>query len=137
MYKAIPHLVMVSLGLHVTSVIERRETVVFEEPIYCKLLERELAPGVCVGTRMIIEVRSEEGVTATATIEPRLFRPGEVEHTLWEVDGLPFSRIRVERENQAHYTASSLFNRVRDVIAAPPGIMTVAQMGLMRNTALE
>jgi hypothetical protein len=104
MYAAIPHLVLVSLGLTVTDVTERVEPVVFDEPIHCDLLDREIPPGQCVGTRMIIKIHTAENVTASARIEPRLFRPGEVEHTLWEVEGRPVTRIQVERDDQARTT---------------------------------
>lgn len=136
-YKTVPYQVMVALGFTVSCVSERCEPVLFDAPIYCELLERNIDPGTCVGTRLIIEVETTQGVTASAQIEPRLFLPGEVEHTYWEVDGKPASRIRVERDDQAHYSASSLFNRVRDVIAAPAGIMAVSQLGMLKHTALE
>lgn len=134
-YKTIPWQVMAALGYDVTQVSERREPVLFDTPIYCELLERELEPGVCAGTRLIIELETAQGVSVSARIEPRLLRPGEVEHTLWEIDGKPVSRIRVERDDQAHYSASSLFNRIPDVIGAPPGIMPVSKLGMLRHTA--
>ena len=53
----------------------------------------------------------------------------------WEVDGMPHTRVRVERDDSAHATASNLFNRSPDVIAAPPGIVLVSQLGPMKHTA--
>jgi 2,4-diaminopentanoate dehydrogenase len=137
LYKSIPHHVLVALGYTVTDARERREPVVFDEPIHCRLLDRRLDPGVVVGTRVIAEVDTAEGVMATADVALRLFREGEVEHMTWAVEGLPVSRVTVEREDSGHATASSMFNRIRDVIAAPPGIVPVSQLGPMRHTALE
>ena len=64
-----------------------------------------------------------------------LYIEGEVEHMMWEIDGMPSSKITVERGNSTHATASPLFNRIPDVIAAPPGIQLVYQLGPMRHTA--
>jgi hypothetical protein len=137
LYRSIPHHVLVALGYTVTDACERREPIVFDEPIYCRLLDRMLEPGVVVGTRVIAEVDTAEGPTATADIALRLFRDGDVEHMAWAVDGLPGSRVTVERDDSGHATASSVFNRIRDVIAAPPGIALVSQLGPMKHTALE
>ena len=54
----------------------------------------------------------------------------------WSVDGLPHTRVRTEREDSAHATAACLFNRIPDVIAAPPGIVLISQMGPLKPTAL-
>jgi 4-hydroxy-tetrahydrodipicolinate reductase len=55
----------------------------------------------------------------------------------WEVNGLPRTRVRVEREDSAHATGANLFNRIPDVIAAKPGIVVVSQMGPLKTTALN
>ena len=135
MYKTIAQHVLTALGYTVTSVTERIEPVVLDHPIACRLLERDVPAGTCVGTRIVTESRTAEGVTAHAHIELRLFEPGEVEHMLWEVDGKPRARIRTERDDSSHFTCSSLFNRIPDVIAAPPGIQELYKLGPMRPTA--
>jgi len=71
-------------------------------------------------------------VIATLRAEMRLFLPGEVEHTYWEVDGLPRTRMRVERDDSADATAGSLFNRIPDIVAAPPGIVPVSRLGPLK-----
>lgn len=136
MYKTIPMHVLTGLGYTVNEVTERLEPVVFDHPIHCALLKRDLPAGTCVGTRIVTVSRTAEGVTADAHIELRLFREGEIEHMLWEVDGLPHTRVRTEREDSSHYTCSSLFNRIPDVIAAPAGIQELYKLGPLRHTAL-
>jgi 4-hydroxy-tetrahydrodipicolinate reductase len=101
-------------------------------------LGRELESGLCAGMRSVITTTTEEGVTATVHSEARvLFREGECEHMMWAVDGKPSAKITVEREDSSHMTAASVFNRIRDVIAAPPGIQLVTQLGPMKHSALE
>jgi len=137
MYKTILHQVLDALGYTVTGVRERREPVLFAEPVYSKVLEQELAAGICVGTRFIAEAETAQGVTASAHIELRLFREGDVEHMMWAVEGKPSARITVERDDSVHMSAASLFNRVRDVMAAPAGIQVVSRLGPLHHTALE
>lgn len=135
-YKTIPEHVLVALGYSVVSNRVRLEPVTFDAPHYCELLEREIPAGDCVGTRVVIDVETKERVTGKAVFEVRLFKPGEVEHMYWEVDGKPVSRVRTERDDSAHATAACLFNRIPDVIAAPPGIVLLSQMGPLKPTAM-
>ena len=65
-----------------------------------------------------------------------LYIEGEVEHMMWDIDAMPSSKITVERRDSRHATASSMFNRIPDVIAAPPGIQLISRLGPMRHTAL-
>jgi len=136
MYRTIPQHVLTGLGYTVTEVSERLEPVVFDHAIHCRLLEKELPAGTCVGTRIVTESRTAQGVTADANIELRLFREGEIEHMRWEVDGAPRTRIRTERDDSSHFTCSSLFNRIPDVISAKPGIQELYRLGPPRHTSL-
>lgn len=135
-YKTIPEQVLSALGYTVSESSARCEPVTYDEPVYSAIKGGVLEAGLCAGTCIIIDVATREGVNAHAEIDLRLFRPGEVEHMFWEVDGVPRSRVRVERDDSAHATASNLFNRIRDVIAAPPGVVLVSQLGRMQHTAL-
>ena len=135
-YKTIPEQVLWAQGYTITNTRSSIEPVVFKEPLYSALLEDTIPAGNVIGTRIVGEIETKEGVTARAEIELRAFRPDEVEHMYWEVNGLPRTRVRVERENSAHATASNLFNRIPDVIAAKPGIVVVSQMGPLKSTAI-
>jgi 4-hydroxy-tetrahydrodipicolinate reductase len=135
-YKTIPEQVLAALGYTIADTRVRVEPVLFDAPIESAFMEATYPAGTCVGTRIVGEIDTREGVTARAEIELRLFRPGEVEHMFWSVDGMPHSRVRVERDDSAHSTAANLFNRVPQIIAAQPGIVVVSQMGPLRHTAL-
>jgi 2,4-diaminopentanoate dehydrogenase len=136
MYKTIPEHVLHALGYTISKTTERREPVVFDKPYYCTLLEQELAPGTVVGTRIIAEIETQEGVTADAHIELRCFQEDEIEHMAWTVDGMPHTRVRTERDDSGHATAACLFNRIPDVIAAPSGIQEIYKLGPLKHTAL-
>lgn len=135
-YKTIPEHALAALGYTIAETSVRIEPVTFDQPIDCPLLERAIQPGECVGTRIVANIATREGVTSRAEIELRLFREGEVEHMFWSLDGKPVSSIRTEREDSGHATAACLFNRIPDVVAARPGIVLLSEMGPMKHTAL-
>jgi 4-hydroxy-tetrahydrodipicolinate reductase len=135
-HKAIPELVVQKLGLTVTASRATAEPIVYDEPVSTRLIpEGRFEAGVCVGVRTRLEVTTEEGVVATGQIEQRMFLPGDVEHMTWEVEGTPRNRVRVERLDSAQATAGNLFNRIPDIIAAPPGIVPVTELGPLRSSA--
>ena len=134
-YGTIPQIVMDALGYTLTKASERLEPIILDEPIESAVLGRVIPAGYCVGTRIVAEVETAEGVPARAEMEMRQFRPGEYEYMEWAINGLPGTRVQARRNNTAHATAACLFNRIPDVIAAQPGIVLVSQMAPLRHTA--
>lgn len=135
-HKAIPELVLRKLGYTIATSDATAEPVVYDVPVATKLIpEGVFEAGVCVGVRTRVDVTTEEDVAATALIDQRMFQPGDVEHMAWEVDGAPRNRMRVERLDSAHATAGNLFNRIPDIIAAPPGIVPVTELGPIMSSA--
>lgn len=124
--------VLEELGLRVTDSTERMEPVIWDKPYYCEPLGRNLEAGTCVGTRVCLEVKTEQGVTAYGSVEYRVFDPGEEEIMRWKVEGRPGFDLSVTREGSGLASASSLFNRSRDVLQAAPGIQPLWTLGPMR-----
>jgi 2,4-diaminopentanoate dehydrogenase len=127
---------LAALGYTITNTRAYIEPVVFDISLNNSLMG-VIPAGHCAGTRIIGEIETKEGVTARTEIELRAFKEGELEHMFWSVDGKPRTRVRTERSDPAHATAACLFNRIPDVIAAPPGIVLISQMGPLKNTALQ
>jgi 4-hydroxy-tetrahydrodipicolinate reductase len=134
LYKGIPHHVMHALGFTITNVTERREPVLSDQPVWCRILNRSLDPGTSLGLRIVASVETAEGPTASAHIELRILAEGEAEHMMWTVDGRPPSKIRVDRADGVHTSAACMVNRIPDVIAAPSGVRLISQLGPLRSS---
>ena len=124
--------VAASLGLTIEAVEEHQEPVVLDQDVACSSLGREIAAGLCVGLRTVIRVSTAEGVDALAEIELRLTAAGEGEWMSWRVDGAPPAEMRLEGLDTGHATASSVVNRIPDVLAAAPGLVTCDRLAPMR-----
>jgi len=131
--KTIPEMVLRALGYTILESTAAIEPVVYDVPVESKYGRFE--PGLVMGVRFSCRTTTAEGVTGTGLVDQRLFLPGDVEHMYWEVDGTPRNRLRVERLDSAHATAGNLFNRIPDIIAAPPGIVPVYELGPLKPTA--
>ena len=132
LYKGIPAHVMHALGFTLRNVREEREPVLSDQPAWCRTLNRFLEPGTSLGMRIKAMVETAEGPTATALIELRLLAEGESESMIWEVEGRPPSKLRVDRADGVHTSAACMVNRIPDFVAAPPGIRLVSQLGPLR-----
>ena len=133
-YRLIPEHVLTALGFTVISSTELREPVICDEPVHCRYLGKDIEPGLAVGTRVVATVETREGVSAKTDIQLRLIKQGEQEHVVWRVEGKPRSFIRVDRRGSVYSSASTMINRVRDVIAASPGIRLVSELGPLKSS---
>ena len=137
LYKLIPHQVLHALGYEVTNVAERREPVLSDTPTYCRLLDETFEPGRVIGTRIVATVETREGVSAETHIELRILPAGECEHMVWHINGMPQSKVRVDRTHAVLTSAACLVNRAPDVIAAEPGIRVVSELGVLMPKGLR
>ena len=131
-YRVLLPQIVSSLGLTVETVEERLEPVVLDRPAACPSLGGDIAPGLCAGLRTVIRVTTAEGPVALAEIELRLTAADEGEWMSWRVDGAPPVEMRLEGLDTGHATASSVVNRIPDVLAAPPGLVTCDRLAPMR-----
>lgn len=135
-YKTVPEIVLMALGYTVIESVASVEPVVYEEPVKTWYVpEGYFDAGLCMGVSIKTRTTTREGVIGTAQVDSRMPRPGEFENMAWEVEGKPRTRTMIERLDSAHATAANLFNRVPDILAAPPGIHLVSEMGPLRSSA--
>ena len=128
--------VLQTLGYTITDYRVTKEPIVSDTPFYCASVGREFPPGITLGTRIRAEVNTEQGVTAISEIDQKLFDEGEIEEMRWKVLGKPGMEIAVRREDSEIAVASSLFNRIPDVIAAKPGLVELTELGPERPIAM-
>ena len=134
---AIPSVtILQQYGYTITNVERRQEPIVLDENIFCPYQQKEIEAGLAIGTCYISEIETAEGVTASTRASYRVFREGEDEDMVWRVDGLPGMEVRVIREDSGVASASSLFNRIPDVMAAEPGIHTLMELGPEKPSTL-
>lgn len=129
-------LVLEKLGYTVDDVSVKKMPIMKDKPLYCEALQREFPAGISHGTRTCIRIETKEGVPCDTEIEHRVLAPNEVEEVRWRVEGWPSMEVRVIREDSDVLQASSLFNRIPDVIAAPPGLVEVSKMGPEMSIAI-
>lgn len=118
-----------STGIAVVKVEERLEPIVSKDDLYCPAFDGKIKAGLVIGTRFRTDVKMANGVFGTARNELRLFHRGEQPRIEWSVDGDPPAQVTVAGFDSYHGTAAPLVNRIPDVLAASPGIVTIDRLG--------
>lgn len=128
--------VLVALGYTVTETSVKIEPIVRDEPFDCPWLKTVIPAGCVLGTRTIGLVTTKEGVTGHCKTEGWPSLDEDEDYTLWRVEGKPRGEIRMKRLDPDYINGACLVNRVKDVIAAPPGIVLISQYGPMQGPEL-
>lgn len=132
-YKTVPQHVLHALGFSISNTTFSVEPLSLNYTIHDEKLG-VFPAGICLGSRAKVLVSTDEGVTASADIDVRICEPNEVEYMSWEIDGTPSNKVIMERRETDFATASCLFNRINDVVAARPGVVLLSELGPMKGS---
>lgn len=117
-----------AVGLSPMRVTETVEPTLSNVPLPCPALGSTIAPGSPTGSRATTWIETAEGVRVSAVNELRLFSEGETEILSWEIDGEPPARAELTGLDSSIGTAAAIVARIPDVLAAPPGIVTIDKL---------
>jgi 4-hydroxy-tetrahydrodipicolinate reductase len=92
----------------------------------------DFSPGRAIGAGYTTHIRTGTGTEVEARNELRLLAAGEEEAFEWTIDGSPNVAMRLTRLDSALATATQIVNRIPDVLAAAPGLVTLDCLPPMR-----
>jgi secondary-alkyl amine dehydrogenase [NAD(P)+] len=96
-------------------------------------LGREIAPGSLLGVTDTATITTHEGPSFTFEQTGCVYRPGQTDMNEWVVRGEPAElRLRNDNVPTRVATCTQVVNRIPDVINAPPGFATVAELPRLR-----
>lgn len=124
-----------ALGLAIKSTRVTSEPVLAEADMPVAKLGRTIAKGTTCGTMERVVFELEGGVIAEGQFIMRFLPEGEGAFNEWIVEGLPGMNMRTDNFHGDVITCASLVNRVRDVMDAAPGFLSVDQLRAPRYHA--
>lgn len=92
-----------------------------------------IAQGCIRGMAEITRFAFAGGETAEGRFVSAWLEPGEIAHNEWRIEGLPDLVLRSDALQGAEAAMASVINRIPDVLAAPPGLLGVENLGLPRH----
>lgn len=85
-----------------------------------------------LGVRFLTDLATSEGIGMTSSNDLRILAEGEEEIVEWSIDGDNPVHVRLSGFNSGHGTATQIVNRIPDVLAAAPGLITIDQLALAK-----
>ena len=114
------------LELGVSGVSFTDEPLVDEVPVTCKPLGIVIEPGRVTGKNTITEVATDQGIVIRAEYAVKVFAEGETPKRIWKIKGNPDMRVDYSAPGVPPISrATQLVNRIPDVIAMKPGLVTI------------
>ncbi|GGZ36735.1 dihydrodipicolinate reductase [Streptomyces inusitatus] len=111
------------------------EPVIAERDVRSKALGATVGQGRLLGYTDTDTLETEEGVTLSVSSRGSVYEEHERDFNEWNLtdsSGRPTLHLRDSDLDTAHTTCATLVNRIPDVIAARPGIVTVDKLPQLR-----
>ena len=114
------------LKLDVSGVSFTDEPLFDKVPVTCRPLGIVIEPGRVTGKNTITEVATEQGIVIRAEYAVKVFAEKEKPNRIWEIKGNPDMRVDYTAPGVPPISrATQLVNRIPDVIAMEPGLVTI------------
>jgi 4-hydroxy-tetrahydrodipicolinate reductase len=94
----------------------------------CQSLDLEVPPGEVIGFSDRDTAVTAEGPVLSLELSGRLYRESESDVNEWRVAGEPSLHLLNPAVDTRLTTCTQLVNRIPDLLAAPPGLLTVAEL---------
>jgi 2,4-diaminopentanoate dehydrogenase len=134
-FQTVADLLCANLGLAVTSVRQSIEPSTEDVDVSCRVLGTKVRAGDVTGKVTVVDVATAEGVDLHIELQERLYREGEADLNRWIIHGEPTAVLENPKPATDVLTCATLVNRIPDVIAAPPGYVTVDMLPKLRYRA--
>ncbi|HET6509113.1 MAG TPA: hypothetical protein VFG42_20125 [Baekduia sp.] len=115
-------------GLTPTGFEGRLAPVVAATEIRSQSLEVTIPPGAVSGVSEIVRVPTAEGIDLELEMSGLVLAPDERPVNAWWIDGEPSLQLLNDDFPGRMVTCATVVNRVPDVLAAPPGLVTVDRL---------
>lgn len=116
------------LGLHVTDVKINAVPCIAANDISMPQWNMVIGKGRMTGTGFDITMTTEEGILLTTSMEVKVMNEGEKPGTSWTVKGEPNLHVDLGDVCGEITTSAITINRIPEVVAARPGIITLADL---------
>mgnify|MGYP001826051134 CR=1 FL=1 len=124
--------IVARLGMSVKTIASDVTAVTHDRALRSTALSIDVAPGHVIGTVDRTQITTVEGSVFEFSMEGRLYEEGDTDSNDWQVEGEPNLHLSNTQVPYRFTTCSTLVNRIPDVIAAAPGLVSLDQLGAPR-----
>lgn len=119
-------------GLVPTGCSIRAVPIVAEQDVRAERLRTTIPRGSTLGMSEVVRVTTAEHIDLELEMAGYVHRPGERPVNEWSIEGEPTLYVRCDDFPGRVVTCATLVNRIPDVLAGPPGLVTIDRLPLPR-----
>lgn len=116
------------LGLEISGWSQYLHPLEAVKPVYSKVLGRTVELGQVIGATTGSTVSTREGIVLVGEMQLKVFETSDQEVTRWVIKGEPELCLELPRVPGRIATSTTIINRIPDIIAARPGLVTIEQL---------
>jgi len=122
------HALASKLGLEVVSQLQTTVPHTCKEDIKSHTLDIDIPAGNATGMIAVVTTKTKEGIEIETECTGKVYPNDEHDRTEWTIYGKPDVTVTINKPATAELTCSTIVNRIKDVINAEPGFVTIDKM---------
>lgn len=120
------------LGLSVSETRQRAEPVFADHDVKSETLGETVKQGRAVGMSAVAATKTHEGIEIETRCIGKIYEKDEGDRCEFTLRGEPDVHFSVSKPDTVAHTCATIVNRIPDVIAAPPGFITIDKLPCAR-----
>ena len=125
------------LNLEIISQKQQCVPTIATKDIHSNTLEMDIKKGDATGMSAVVTSITKQGIVIVSECIGKVYDESEADFNKWTVEGEPTTTIVINKPQTVELTCATIVNRLVDVVKAPAGFISTAEMQLpkYRNNA--